>query len=86
MHIGKKLLILRRHLAGKQAERLFDQRLNAAEIVGQRAQRHARAGGDFPVRNRMNAVYRDRVQRRLQNPLPPLRVVWSTDHQCSSLI
>ena len=46
---GEALLILRRHLGGKQAERLLDQRLDAAEIVGQRPQRHIRAGGDFTV-------------------------------------
>ena len=34
---GKKLLVLRGHIAGKNAKRLFYQRVNAAEIVGQRA-------------------------------------------------
>lgn len=77
---GKKLAVLLRHRLGKSRKRLFEQRVYPVEIVGHRAQRHARTGGDFTVRHGVDPMLGNRLQGGLKDPLPPLRIVWSSAH------
>ena len=77
----EEIPVLLRHLAGKPREGLLQQRLHAVEIVGHRPQRHARAGGDFTVRDGVNTVFSNGVERRLQDLLPAMRIVGWSAHQ-----
>lgn len=62
----KEIPVLLRHLPGKPRKGLFQQRFHTVKIVGHRPQRYARAGGDFTVRDGVNTVLSDGVQRRLE--------------------
>ena len=71
----EEITVLLRHLPGKPRESLFQQRLHAVEIVGHRPQRNPGTAGDFTVRDGMDTVLSNGVQRRLQDLLPAMRVV-----------
>ncbi len=77
-HPREEIPVLLRHLLRKPRERLLQKRLHPVEIVGHRPQRHACAGGNLAVRDGMNTVFSNGVQRRLEYLLAAVRVVrWS---------